>query len=226
MPDRVQYLDLTKEALSELGGKVSEIGEIIKNGDEQADARKGAIQTIHEMCDALQLACDLISKEISTNIIEFNNLRNAKEKALRGFFQRAAFTFSDESLRKLLHEGRVCGELHALGDRFSQPFPDVTTGGVSLWENVKTFFTRSNIMSHALDGLYEGERNFLDELVEFLNDIRDDAEKATAIDYGNVEVLRKAGGELTEMMRNKRQTLQDQIREIKGSADDCIQKLH
>ena len=78
MPDRVQYLDLTKEALSELGGKVSEIGEIIKNGDEQADARKGAIQTIHEMCDALQLACDLISKEISKNIIVFNNLRNAK----------------------------------------------------------------------------------------------------------------------------------------------------
>jgi len=226
MCGRVEYLDLAKDALIEVGGKVGEIGEVIKKGDEQADARKGAILAIHEMCDALQLACDLISKELSTTIIEFNNVRAEKEEAIRGFFQRTAFKYSNDSLRQLLHEGKVCGELHALGDRFSQPFSDVTTGGVSLWETVKTFFRRSNRMSMALDGLYEGEMNYLNDLTNFLNDVRDEAENATAIDWGKVETLKEAGDALTEHMRNKRQTLQDQIHVLKSAADDCINKLH
>jgi hypothetical protein len=226
MPDNVQYLELAKDAFSELGSKVGEIGEIIKKGVEQADTRKSAILTIHQMCDALQLACDLVSKELSASIIDFNTLRSAKEEALRGFFKRTAFKFSDGSLRTLLHEGKVCGELHALGDRFTQPFSDVTPGGVSVWENVMTFFRRSNSMSDAMHGLYEGEMDYLRAISDYLNSVRDAAENATAIDWGNIDELRTAGDTLAELMRKKRQILQDQIRRVKDAADDCIKKLH
>lgn len=225
MPDRVEYLDITKAALSEISDEVSEIGKIIKEGNEQANVRKGSIQTIHEMCDALQLACDLISKELSSSIIEFNSLRKENEEVLRGYFERTAFKFCHESLRLLLHEGKVCGELHALGDRFKQPFTDVTTGGVSFWENVKAFFMRSNSMSIALGGLYEGEMNYLYNMSHYLYEIRDRAEIATSL-TDDVEALRDAGEELIALMRDKRQVLQDQIRDIKLSADACVEKLH
>ena len=226
MPNKVEYLDIAKEALNELGSKAGDIADIIKKGDEQADTRKTAVLTIHQMCDALQLACDLVSKELSTSIIDFNNLRAAKEEALRGFFQRAAFSFSSDSLRKLLHEGKVCGELHALGDRFTQPFSNVTTGAVSVWENVKTFFSRSNSMSIAINGLYEGEMNYLQDIGAFLNDIRNQAEAAMRVTSGDMEALRSAGDELTELMRNKREVLQDQVRALKSTADVCIRTMH
>jgi hypothetical protein len=224
MNDTMYYLDLTKSAISDIGNIAPDIAEIIKRGDEQADTRKGAIQTINEMCDALQLACDLISKELSASITEFNRIRNDKPEILIGYFQRTSLKFSEPSLRLLLHEGRVCGELHALGDRFTQPFSDVTTGAVSIWENVKTFFTRSNSMVEALGGLLEGEMNYLHDFGGFLNDVRNGAENATGI-YSE-EQLRQAGDTLVELMRQKRQTLQNQVREIRIAADACIGNLH
>lgn len=226
MPDKVDYLDITRHALSEISGDASEILKILEEGDKQADTRQGVIQTVHEMCDALQLACDLISKEISSSILEFNGLRKGNGELLNGYFTRTAFKFSSEALRQLLHEGKVCGELHALGDRFKQPLTDVTTGGVSLWENVKAFFSRSTSMSIALEGLYEGERNYLYNLSDFLFEIRDRAEAATSLDLDDVEGLRSAGEQLVGLMREKRQVLQDQIREVKLAADDCVKKLH
>ena len=218
MPERVGYLDIAKEGLSE-------IDEIIKKGNEQADTRKAAIQTIHEMCDTLQLSADIVSRELSASIIEFNRLRNQPE-ALHGYFERTAFKFSNPSLRQMLHEGSVCGELHALGDRFRQPFSDVATGSLSVWDNVKTLFTRSNRMSMAVEGLYQGEIDYLGELVDFLNEIRDCAEYGTSIDEGEREEQVKLGDDLTVLMRNKRQVLQDQIRDLKHGADVCVEDLH
>lgn len=226
MSDRMEYLNQTKDAISDVGNIVSDIDNILKKGDEQANARKGAIQTINELCDALQLACDLISRELSGSIIEFNQLKNAKEEALRGYFQRTAIKLTDPSLRLLLHEGKVCGELHALGDRFSQPFSEVTRGGVSFWETVKTFFDRSNSMTIALNGLYEGEMHYLHEFASFLDDVRNHAENATGINWGETEQLRQAGHNLAELMRQKRQVLQDQVREIRAVANACVAKLH
>lgn len=226
MPEKMNYLDLTKDTISDVANIASDIDNIFKKGDEQANTRKGAIQTIQELCDALQLACDLISKELSASIIEFNGLKNNKEEVLRGYFQRIAIKLTDSSLRLLLHEGKVCGELDALGDRFSQPFSDVTTGGVSFWENVKTVFTRSNTMTDALNGIYEGEMNYLNDFASFLDDVRNRAENATGINWGDIEQLRQTGDELTVLMREKRQTLQDQVREIRTAANDCVEKLH
>ncbi len=129
MPDHVDYLERASKAVTEVGDMVGQIDKVLKKREEQADARKGAIRTINEMVDALQLAVDLISKEISSATIEFNTVRWQKEEALQGYFERVASRFSDKPLRLLLHEGKVCGELHALGDRFGQPFSGVSTGG-------------------------------------------------------------------------------------------------
>ena len=226
MPDKLNYLDMTKDAFSDVAGKVSEIANIIKKGDEQADTRRGAIQTINEMCDALQLACDLISRELSSSIIEFSQLRNGKEEALRGYFERVAIKFGEPSLRILLHEGKVCVELHALYDRFRQPFSNVTTGGVSFWENVKTFFTRSSAMSMALDGLHSGEMHYLRDFASFLDVIRDNAEKNLSIPFGNYGNLQQAGEELAVLMREKRQDMQNQVLAMRNDANACIEKLH
>jgi hypothetical protein len=225
MAGSVDYLSLTKDAILDVTSITSDIDKIFEKADEQADTRKGAIQTINKLCDALQLACDLILKEISTSIVEFNQLKSGNEDALRGHFERVAIKFSDSSLRLLLHEGRVCGELHALGDRFKQPFSDATRSGTSFWDNVKTFFTRSNTMKHALDGLHEGEIYYLRDLASFLDDLKIRAEGATAI-TGDIDQLRQAGDELIALMRDKRQTLQDHVREIQDAAKNCVEKLH
>jgi len=226
MPDKMNYLNTTMDAFADVANKSSEIANIIKKGDEQADTRRGAIQTINEMCDALQLACDLISRELSSSIIEFSQVRNGTEVDLRGFFERAAIKVSQSSLRVLLHDGKVCGELHALYDRFTQPFSNVTTGGVPFWENVKTFFARSNAMSMALSGLHAGEMTYLQDFGSFLNEIRDSAEKALLIPWENISEVQQAGEQLIILMRQKRQDMQDQVLAMRNNANACIKKLH
>src|SRR5215831_3870545 len=138
MGNDLQYLDSTQLAFKEVGNLGSELTKALEKGEEQAATRDGAIQTINEMCDALQLASDLIAKELSASITEFNRIREDKEDVLRAYFERMAIKFSESSMRLMLHEGKVCGELHKLGDRFEQPFSKQTMGGVSFWENIKT----------------------------------------------------------------------------------------
>lgn len=226
MQENIKYLEQTSDAFMDIANKVSDISEIIEKGDEQADVRKGAIQTINEMCDSLRLACDLISRELSSSVVEFHQVRTKNEPALRGYFERVAIKLTEPSIRILLHEGKVCGELHALYDRFSQPFSNATTGGVSFWENVKTFFTRSNSMSVALNGLREGEAEYLRNFSSFLDEIRNKAESALSRPWGDLESLRQDGEEIASLMRQKRETLQNQLITVRDAADTCIGKLH
>ncbi len=222
----VDYLDLAANGFAEVGDMAKDISEVIKKGDEQADTRKGVILTVHQMCDTLQMAVDLISMELSKSIIEFSNLRNGDPEALPGFFERTTFNFSNAALRKLLHDGKVCGELHALKDRFTQPFSDTTTGGVSFWQNVITLFRRSNAMSDAIEGLYLGEIDFINDAVQFLNDLTSEAESATSISCSDTNALIEAGDLCTNMMREKRGHLQNQIKNLRLVANECIGKLH
>jgi len=223
MPDRVFYLDLTRDGLNDIGNVATDIDQIIQRGERQADTRAKAIKTIEEMCEALQLACDTINKEITIAIIEFNRMKNESADALYGYFERIATKFSEPSLRLLLHENKVCGELHILGDRFRQPFSPETTGGTSIWENVRAFFSRSTIMSDALSGLHEGELSYLRAIGDFLCDVRDKAANATGL-YGDALIIE--GEALVEQMRHKRNILQQQAREIWDAANASIAKLH
>ena len=154
----LQYLDLAEKAIKEVESFAQALNKSIEKGDEQVTTSEGAIQTINDMCDALQSALDHISKELSTSIIEFNGIKYAKEDMLRSYFGTVAIRFSKPPLHLLLHEGKVCGELHKLGDRFEQPTSIQTTSGISSSENLKRFFSQSNTMRSVLHGLIEGER--------------------------------------------------------------------
>lgn len=226
MTTGMQYLDQAQEAIKDIAGLGSDLSKAIAKGEEQATTRDGVIQTINEMCDALQLAADLISKELSAGITEFNRLRQEKEEILRGYFERIAVRLSEPSLRLLLHEGTVCGELHKLGDRFEQPFSKETGSGVSFWQNVKTFFSRSNDMSNVLHGLIEGERDYLRGFSSFLDDARNLAESATQVAWGNDAALRTQGENLIQLLREKRAILQRKLFEIRTAADRAISALH
>src|SRR5262245_9744987 len=118
MSNDTPHLDNASEGLDELSGIASQLKEAIALGKEQASTRDRVIQTVNEMCDALQLACDLICAKLSSAITEFNRVRWENEEALRDHFERLAQLVSAPSLRDLLREGQVCGELHKVGDRF------------------------------------------------------------------------------------------------------------
>lgn len=220
------YLDEAKSAIDDLGSIGSSLKDAIALGKEQASTRDGVIQTINEMCDALQLAVDLIAKELSASIIEFNRIKQGKEEILRGFFERLAARLSEPQLRLLLHEGQVCSELHKLGDRFETPMSPESIAALSVWEAVKAFFTRSSPMAATLHGLIEGERDYLRDFAAFLDDVRDRAEKATFIAWGEASALRQEGDSLIELMREKRTALQKKAANIRKAADTAIETMH
>src|SRR5438067_4863043 len=96
MPDN--YLSKVKDGMEELE-------KAFTPADKQSDAREGAIDTINKMCDALQLACDKISEQISGTLLEFDELLTEKDAGeLQTFFRRTARRFSHESLSLLLHD--------------------------------------------------------------------------------------------------------------------------
>jgi hypothetical protein len=228
MANEVTYLDLVKEGLKEVADLVPALDDAIKKGEAQAKTRDGVIQTINEMCDALQKASDEITSELSGSIMEFNSLGNAREEAvIRGFFDRTAEKCSRRALRNLLHEGRVCGELHKVGDRFGQPFTYDTASGVSFWQNVTTFFTRTNSMHQALDGLVEGEQNYISDMADFLNEVRSRTEEVAEIPWGgDIQALLGKARELVQLMREKRNKLEKQMVELRVQADATRQTLH
>jgi hypothetical protein len=220
------YLDDAKDAIDDISSLGSSLKDAIALGKEQASTRDGVIQTINEMCDALQLASDLLAKELSASILEFNRIKGDKEEILRGFFERVAARFSEPTLRLLLHEGQVCGELHKLGDRFETPFSPEAVAAQNVWQAVKTFFTRSSRMSVTLHGLVEGERDYLRDFSAFLDDVRDRAEKATALSWGQDAVLRQHGDSLSALLREKRAVLQQKVANVRHAADAAIATLH
>ncbi len=227
MPQDIDYLQQASEGLGELRGFAGELAKAIdQGGKKQAQIRDGVIQTINEMADALQLACDLVAKEISASLAEFNRIQQSDEPVLRSYFERLALRCSEPALRLLLHEGQVCGELHKLADRFKTPFSSQATAGESLWEAVKSFLTRSSRMSSAFSGLDQGERTYLRDIARFLDEIRDGAEGASALDRGSPEVLRGYGRGLAKLLREKRQLLQARVMEVRTQADAVIAALH
>lgn len=223
--EKTYYLDAVAHGLKELKDEIPNIQKAIQQGEKQAETRDGIIDTINEMCDALQLACDLISSEVSKCLIDFNQVNRDSVESLKGFFERTATKFSDPALRVLLHDGKVCGQLHALGDRFCQPFSNESTGALSFWENIRTLLTRSNAMSDALNGLHEGELHYLQSIQDFLREINNMAE-TTALSAAPLDQMVKEGEALCARLREKREALLDQIREIRIEANACIGQLH
>lgn len=210
-------------------GEVDNLGPALKNavelGDKQATVRDGVIQTINELADALVLASDLIAQELSGTVIEFHT-NMMDETLLKGCFKRLAARVSEPSLRLLLHEGKVCGSLHKLGDRFRQPLTYSSMSGLSVWDEVKTFFGRSNSMDIALNGLLEGEQDYLHDLADFLNDVGKLAEEGAGTAWGQEELLKQSALAIIKLVQEKRQTLLDKAREVRQKADIAIATLH
>jgi hypothetical protein len=225
MSANVQSFELAKQALDEVKDLAPGLKEALDLGKEQASTRDGVIDTINNMCDALQLASDLVSEKLSAKIVEYNQTKDKKEDAMISYFGRLVNTFSENNIWILLHEGKVCGELHKLGDRFETPFSPEAMGGLSFLENVMTFFRRSSSMSLTLHCLLEGERQYLRDIAAFLGDLRARAEAATGL-WGQREALRGEGDAIVQLMRNKRQILVEQVRQLRLSADASIEALH
>jgi hypothetical protein len=81
-------------------------------------------------------------------------------------------------------------------------------------------------MSNVLHGLIEGERDYLRGFASFLDDVRDRAEAATQIAWGDHVTLRTHGQTLAQLMRDKRGILQGKLAEIRVAADGAIAALH
>jgi hypothetical protein len=226
MPEQMRTLDEAKEGLGELGGVASELKKAIDLGKEQATTRDGVVQTVNDMCDALQLAADLIAAELSSQITEFNRARGQGEDVLRGYFERLSYRVSAPTLRELLHDGRVCGDLHKVGDRFRTPFSPQSVAGLGVLDTVRAFFTRSSRMSDVIHGLLEGERDYLRDFSGLLDEIRIRAEAAAMIPWGDTNQLEKAGTEIVELIRRKRHILLGKVSQVRESADGVIQALH
>jgi hypothetical protein len=213
------------QAFSDVHDYGSELKEASKLGEQQATVRDGVIQTINELADSLVLATDLIAKELSATIMEFQaNMMDVGQ--LRGCCERLAARVSEPQLRLLLHEGKVCGNLHKLGDRFEQPFSYEAMAGMNIWENVTTFFRRSSSMSMALHGLIEGERDYLRAFADFLDEVRTEAEQAAALGWGQELMFKEQVADLIKLIQEKRQVLQDEARQVRKMADTAINTLH
>ena len=219
-------LDSTKNALKDVASLGSDLKKAIDLGKEQATTREGVIQTINEMSDALQVASDLIAKELSSSITEFHAQPGGGEAQLRGCFERLALRVSEPSLRLLLHEGRVCGALHKIGDRFETPFSPESVAALSFWQSIRTFFTRSSMMSQVLHGLIEGERDYLRDFSSFLEEIRIGSEEALAVQWGNEVELKKKTASMISLIREKRKSLLNKALEVRDAADAVIDELH
>ena len=213
MSNDVPILDLTTAGIKELG----------KLSAAQAGTRGGVIRLLDELTDTLQLACDLVSKEMSTTLAEYNELRGGTDRMRGSFLGRVAVRYSEPSLWILLHEGKVCGQLHTLADRFETPFSKEVLTSIPAWEAIATFFTRTNTMSQALGRLRDGEREYLRDIARFLDDVRLFAEGHR---YDQGPALEKSCDELAGTLRTKRAALQKAVYALRHAADDCVAQLH
>jgi hypothetical protein len=193
----------------------SGLDDVAKLGAIQVEAREGAIQIVNELCDSLQLAADLIAHEISKTVAEYHETLSSPD-TLHGFLRRTAIRFSEPSLWVLLHEGKVCGSLHALGDRFRQGGSREAWSAVPFWETILAFFVRSTSMSRALQSLVGGEKEYLRSIASFLRDVQQEAEVASSS---------KDAATLVATLRAKRAAIGTQARELREAGDACIAKL-
>ena len=79
-------------------------------------------------------------------------------------------------------------------------------------------------MSCALNGLYHGEREYLNSISYFLQDLIDDAVAAGG--ERDLKELRNSGEQLVSKMREKNRSLHDQTRKLRDAADACVETLH
>ena len=122
MPETIDFLTQAEEAVKDFTSVSSQIEKQFKKADDQDTARKTTIQIINAMCDALQLAGELLSREITETIIEYNKISDSKAASdFKSFFNGVALRFSRKNIGDVLTVGKVCGELHALGDSYAQP---------------------------------------------------------------------------------------------------------
>ena len=195
------------------------ITDIAALGQVQTGARDGVVAVVNELCDGLQLASDVVSAAIGTTIADFYDARGGTDAQLRGFFVATATRFSDQSLGTLLHEGKVCGRLHALGDRFKQPLSKEAWSGIPFWQAVAALFTRSSPMSQALHGLLSGEKDYLRQIGWFLREVQ------VAAEDGAAAPSIASGEKLVALLRQKRTTLQAQAVGLRTAGDACIAQL-
>ena len=81
-------------------------------------------------------------------------------------------------------------------------------------------------MSDVIHGLLEGERDYLRDFSGLLDEIRIRAEAAATMPWGDTKQLEKAGAEVVELIRRKRQILLDKVSLVRESADGVIHALH
>ena len=224
-PDTIGFLTTAEKAVKDFASVGAQIDKQFTRADEQDTARKKTIQIINAMCDALQLAGDLISREITEATINYNKISDSKTaRDFKSFFNDVAFRFSRKNIGAVLTVGKVCGELHALGDSYAQPLSKPSRSGVAFYHALAAFFTRSTPMSCALSGLYHGEREYLNSISYFLQDLIDDAVAAGG--ERDLKELRNSGAQLVSKMREKNRSLHDQTRKLRDAADACVETLH
>lgn len=228
MPSTIRVFEDARAGIGDIGPALDLLDKADK---QQGRVREGAISVIHGMCDALQGGADIVAHELSATIMEFNDLsrRRLEEREppeildaqLRGFLERTAARFTNPALRQKLHEGHVCGALHALGDRLGTGLGSTATS--PFWDNLRAFVTRSTPMSIAIGNLISGEQAYLHQFVWFLDDVRNKAEAAVGT-WGE-DAWREAAA-LVQLMRDKRADLSNQAATVRNEAYEVIRKLH
>ncbi|MFO0547740.1 MAG: hypothetical protein U0271_05090 [Polyangiaceae bacterium] len=186
----------------------------------QTGTRDGIITVINELCDTLALACNLVVREIGSTLVDYQAARGSTDRT-RDFVGATAKRFSNDALRALLKEGRVCGPLHMLGDRLRQPFSSETSAAVPFWEALRAIFTRSTTMSNVIHGLHEGERQYLCDIENLLHEVQARAEQGLS---PHADPNSAAEG-LALLLRHKRDVLRVSSRSLRDAADACIAAL-
>lgn len=209
--------------------------DFLQKGQEQQNVpRREAVSVINQMCDALQAGVDVVSHEITAAALEFSELSRQRMDAavpspggllqrVNGFLARTAVRFSEPALRMKFHEGRVCNEMHVLGDRLSGPLG--AAGTSPAWEVARALFTRSTSLGAAVRSLTEGEQQYLREFVWALDAVRQRAESAAGQWADEAASWREAEAVVAEL-RQKRAELGRQAAALRERADAVIGLLH
>lgn len=232
MSTETRYLDATKNGIGDIAKMAPDLKKAIELGKEQAKTRDEIIDIINHLCDTLQHGGDEVIARLSACVVEYYKARDGAVEDLYAYFERLAHKFSEPSLRDLLHEGKVCGELHKLGDRFKQPFSEESPAALSFSQNVRTFFSRSSNMKEAIDGLVEGERHYLRDIAAVLRKVVTEAEDARAEPFNTLDRvatsgrLRVKGDIIVTLLKTKRKLLDKKFSSIRQAGDVAVETLH
>lgn len=213
------------EGVAELPSIVTQVEAVLAKGERQSEIRDGVVGCVNSLCDALQLASDIVSTEISETIRQLNASRGSAEKtleALTGIPKR----FSHEEIGRRLKQGHVCAELHKLHDRFSTPLSKESLAGLSAWDTVRTFFGRSNRMSAVLQGLHEGEASYLHDTTGMIQQVIDDADALATRLSRSGEIPQPDLDKLVDALRQRRQLMQGRAAALRREGDRVVATLH